>query len=193
MVGRTNLETLDVPTAVEWRAWLRENHLSKEGVWLVFYRAGSGTPSISYGDALDEALAYGWIDSIIKKLDECRYVRKFTPRRPGSIWSKLNLERASVLVREGRMAEWGMHAYEKRTGEPSLLDQFNAGRAPPIEEFEAALRKNRKAWSNYRRMSPSQRKRYLLWISGAKRLETRHRRMAEAVLLVEQNVRNLLK
>jgi uncharacterized protein YdeI (YjbR/CyaY-like superfamily) len=84
------LQTLEVENAAEWRSWLRKNHLTKEGVWLVF-RKGAMRKSIGYGEALDEALAFGWIDSLIRKIDGDRYARKFTPRRPWSIWSSLNI------------------------------------------------------------------------------------------------------
>jgi uncharacterized protein YdeI (YjbR/CyaY-like superfamily) len=111
------LKTLDVETATEWQSWLRKNHLNSEGIWLVFHRKTDVKPSISYDDAIDEALAYGWIDSIIRKLDGQRYARKFTPRRPGSIWSKSNIERVNRLSRDGKMTKWGLEAFERRTSE----------------------------------------------------------------------------
>jgi uncharacterized protein YdeI (YjbR/CyaY-like superfamily) len=101
----TDLKTLDVEAAAEWRSWLRKNHLNSEAIWLVFHRKTHAKLSISYYDAIDEALAYGWIDSIIRKLDEQSYARKFTPRRPGSIWSRSNIERVKRLRREGRMTK----------------------------------------------------------------------------------------
>jgi uncharacterized protein YdeI (YjbR/CyaY-like superfamily) len=186
-------ETVDVPTAEEWRAWLSKHHLGKKEVWVVFHKKDSGVPSISYDGALDEALAYGWIDSVIRKIDGQRYARKFTPRRPGSIWSRYNVERVERLRSEGRMTEWGENAFRKKTGEVSLLEKVNAEGAPVPRDFLAALRKDRVAWSNFKRMAPSHRKRYLVWLAGAKRPETRKKRIAEAVLLVRQNVKNLLK
>lgn len=185
------LETLDVRDAREWRDWLGRHHLDREGVLLVFHKGG--TPSITYDQALDEALAYGWIDSVIRKVDDEKYTRKFTPRRPGSVWSKLNVDRVSRLTREGRMTKWGLAAFSQRTSEVSLLEQFNAGQIGTPPGFEAALKKDRKAWENYQRMAPSHRKRYFIWISGAKRQETREKRIAEAVQLLARNVKNLLK
>ena len=184
---------VDVPGANEWRDWLSEHHLTKQEAWLVFHRRGSGVQSISYDEALDEALAYGWIDSIIKKLDDRRYARRFTPRRPGSIWSKLNVERVNRLKREGKMTVWGLKAFEMRTGKISLLDQAKEGRISMPPEFETELKKNSLAWANYQRIAPSHRKRYLIWIAGAKRPETRERRVAEAVGLIAKNVKELLK
>jgi uncharacterized protein YdeI (YjbR/CyaY-like superfamily) len=187
------LETLDVSRAADWNSWLRRNHLVKEGVWLVFYRKDSGRPSISYDEAVSEALAFGWIDSIIKKIDEEKFVRKFTPRRPGSVWSKYNIKRIEVLTAEGRMTKWGLGAFAKRTDEISLLERFNAEGVRIPKDLEDALRKNKRAWANFGRFTPSYRKGYLIWISEAKRPETRQKRIAEAVVLISRNVKALLK
>ena len=160
---------------------------------MAFYKKDSGHVTISYEAAVDEALAFGWIDSVIKKVDEKRFVRKFTPRRPGSVWSKYNLERVKKLRAEGRMTKAGLEAFEKRTGKVSLLEQF-AGKPLEIpEDLKAALRKNRAAQEAFLRFGPSHRKRYLMWISAAKKPETRKKRIAEAVVLISQNVKNLLK
>lgn len=185
------LETLDFKDATGWRRWLLAHHLESPGVMLVFHKGG--VPSITYDEALDEALPYGWIDSVIRRVDDERYVRKFSPRRPGSVWSRLNIERAVRLKRAGKMTEWGLAAFSRRTSEPSLLEQYNAGRIDVSREFETALRKNRRAWENYLNMAPSHRKRYAIWIAGAKKADTRKRRIEEAVKLIEANVRNLLK
>jgi uncharacterized protein YdeI (YjbR/CyaY-like superfamily) len=187
------VETVDAADTAEWHTWLLKNHLTSAAAWLVFRRAGSKIPSISYGDALDEALAFGWIDSVIRKIDEERYVRKFTPRRPGSIWSKLNIDRVARLRKEGRMTKWGLELFDKRTDEISLLEKVTAEGAPVPEDLEAALRKNKQAWANWLGMAPSHRKRYLVWLAGAKKPETRRKRIGEAVELVAENVKNLLK
>ena len=189
----TALEEFDPGGAEDWHEWLQKNHLDRQGVWLVFHRQNTGKKSISYQDALDEALAYGWIDSVIRKLDDTRYARKFTPRRPGSIWSNSNAARVQELHREGKMTRWGLDTYEKRTRKIPLLERFNKGQIAVPKEFEAALRKNKRAWKNYKAMAPSYRKRYLLWVSGAKRPETQQRRIAEAVRLVADNQLELLK
>ena len=191
MEGVEVLEVLDVTDAKGWRAWLRSNHLAKKGVWLVFHKGGM--PSITYDDALDGALAYGWIDSVIKKLDEARYARRFTPRRPGSVWSALNVGRISRLRREGRMTKWGLRAFSERSAETSSLEKFDSGELPFPKDLERALRRNNRAWANYLQMAPNHRKRYFVWVSDAKRPETRERRIAEAVRLIASNVKDLLK
>ena len=108
-----SLKMLDARKPRDWRSWLDKNHETEDGVWLVFHKKGSREPSISYDEAIDEALAYGWIDSVIRRIDESRYARKFTPRRPWSIWSKLNIDRVMKLTEEGRMTRWGLTAFEK--------------------------------------------------------------------------------
>jgi uncharacterized protein YdeI (YjbR/CyaY-like superfamily) len=187
------LEALDVGGAEDWRDWLREHHLASEGVWLIFHRSGSGAKSIAYEEAVEEALAFGWIDSIIKKIDDRKYARKFTPRRQGSVWSKSNIERVERLRSQGRMTWWGLKAFDERTGKVSTLERFNAGQVAVPDGFEAALRRNERAWANFQNMAPSHRKRYLLWVSEAKKPETKEKRIAEAVRLVEKNVKDLLK
>ena len=159
----------------------------------MFHKKDSGEKSISYEDALDEALAFGWIDSFIKKLDERRFVRKFTPRRPWSMWSKLNIVRVEKLAGEGRMTRWGLEAFEKRTREISLLDKINADSIRIPHDFEDCLRKNKKAWEYFERFSSSYRKRYLIWISRTKTPETRAKRITEAVDLVSRNMKAPLK
>jgi uncharacterized protein YdeI (YjbR/CyaY-like superfamily) len=185
------LETLDVVDRRGWHDWLEKHHLESVGVMLVFHKGGA--PTITYDESLDEALAYGWIDSVIRKIDDRRYVRKFTPRRPGSIWSTPNINRVERLEREGRMTQWGAAAFERRTPEISDLEKVTAEGAKVPSDFEIALRKHRKAWENFQKMAPSHRKRYLIWLAGAKKPETRKKRIGEAVKLVEKNVKNLMK
>ena len=186
----SGLETLEVEDAPGWRAWLRDNHLTKRGVWLVFRK---GAKSIGYDEAIDEALAYGWIDSIIRRVDDSRYVRKFTPRNPWSIWSALNIDRVKKLTAEGRMTRWGLDAFAKRTSEISRLERVNADGLRMPSDLLKALRANPTAWNNFKDFAPSHRKRYAMWITDAKKPETRKKRIAEAVELVSRNVKDLLK
>jgi uncharacterized protein YdeI (YjbR/CyaY-like superfamily) len=186
-------ETLEVRDQREWHSWLKRNHLKTQGVWLVFHRKGRGNPSPTYEKALDWALAYGWIDSLIKKLDDSRYARKFTPRKPWSIWSTPNINRVKRLNLEGKMTKWGLEAFAMRTSEKSLLEQFSDKEVEIPKDLEQALRANFKAWTNFQKFSPGYRKRYLIWISGAKKSETRRKRISEAVELISANVKALLK
>src|SRR3954447_21845386 len=107
MAGSKRLKTLDVRTLAGWRRWLAEHHDSDTEVWLIFHKRHTGEPSVEYGDALDEALCFGWIDSLIKRLDDDRYARKFTPRKPDSKWSSVNRRRYAVLEASGRLMPSG--------------------------------------------------------------------------------------
>lgn len=100
-------ETLDVASCDAWRRWLAEHHVQKEEIWLIFYKMASGKPSLSYDEAVEEAICYGWIDSQIKSMDQERFARRFTPRREGSGWSDPNRKRALRMLREGRMTDAG--------------------------------------------------------------------------------------
>ena len=186
------LETLEVNGAREWHSWLSKHHLRKQGVWLVF-RKGARARSLDYYEALDEALAFGWIDSLIKKIDGERYVRKFTPRRPYSTWSASNIERVEKLKAGRRMTKWGLEAFAKRTSEISILEKINAEGVKIPSDLRIALKSNKKAWDNFVKFGPSHRKRYLIWILSARKPATRKRRIAEAVRIISQNVKNLLK
>lgn len=184
------LETLEVEDAAQWRLWLATNHQS-HGIWLVFRKKGA--KSLSYDEAVDGALAYGWIDSLVRRIDDTKYARKFTPRKPWSIWSSSNIARVKRLQGEGRMTKWGLEAFAKRTSKVSMLERFNAEGTKVPADLEEALRANAKAWSNYKKFAPSHRKRYAIWISAAKRPEARKRRITEAVDLISENVKDLLK
>ena len=181
-------ERLYVTGRDEWRAWLLGHHDVTKVVWLVFYRKETGEPSLLYEDAVEEALCYGWIDSIIKKIDDASYARKFTPRTETAVWSEDNKRRVAKLVREGRMADAGQRVIEaaKRNGS---WDRGYA--APPAAEmpaeFEAALAANETARCNFEKLAPSHRKQYLRWVAGAKQSGTRVRRAAEAVGRLERN------
>jgi len=161
---------------------------------LVYSKKHSGKPSIPYEDSVEEAICFGWIDGIIKKIDDERYARKFLPRRSGSRWSESNKTRAERMIREGRMTAVGMAKVNeaKENGE-----WFKAHAIPKdlvIPAFiEEALAKNKKANENFNRLAESYRKLYVRWISSAKRQETRLRRLEEAIGLLEQNKKLGLK
>ena len=142
---------------------------------------------------LMKPLAYGWIDSLVRKIDDKRFARKFTPHRPWSIWSKLNIKKVRELTQEGRMTQWGLAAFVKRMSEISFLEKLNAEEVKIPMDLEASLRENKEAWENFEKFAPSYRKRYLVWISGAKSVETRAKRIEESVMLISKNVKTLLK
>ena len=181
--------TLYVTDREQWRGWLQQNHETESEVWLVFYKKTSGKPRIPYDEAVEEALCFGWIDSLVRRIDEEKYAQKFTPRKVKSKWSASNRERIARLMREGRMTEAGL-AKAGFLSDPDVREDARARRPegepvpPPVER---ALRLNGTAWDNFRKLAPSYRRNYVGWIMAAKRQETRDRRLEEAVRLLEQN------
>jgi len=181
------MKQLYVKTRTEWRQWLTGHHGAAAGIWLVCYKKETGKPTLAYDDAVEEALCFGWIDSVIKKLDEERYARKFTPRRAGSLWSALNKRRVAKLTRKGLMTPAGkaVVAEAKKSG---LWDKPDGRASAPAmsPELTAALAENLKAKQFFEQLAPSYRKQFVMWTAAAKRQETRDRRVAEALSLLEQ-------
>ena len=179
-------QTFTAPDRAAWHDWLAE-HGTREGeVWLVYYKAGTGKPTISYPDSLEEALCFGWVDSIIQKIDEEKYARKFNPRRVGSKWSELNKHLVAKLIREGRMTAAGLAKVDFPVAEaPAKRPKRSA--LPLPDWLKAGLKTSPKAWENFQKLAPSHQRNYIGWISDAKREETRQRRIREAIIRLEKN------
>lgn len=190
------MELLRVSKRADWRAWLETNCSSEGGVWLVFPRKHSGEASICYEDAVEEALCFGWIDSTVRKLDDDRYARRFTPRKPGSVWSDLNKTRADKVISEGRMTEAGLRLvrHAKASGEwDRISGRERIDEETPPPELLEALRGSPSAEAFFEALPRSCRKQYIIWIAVAKRPETRQRRAQEAMRLLERGERLGLK
>lgn len=180
-------QTFHAPDRAAWRAWLAERHASEKEVWLVYFRAESGQPSISYEDSVEEALCFGWIDSLIQNIDEQRHARKFTPRRPGSAWSDSNKRRVAKVIAEGRMTPAGL----------AKIDYPLYAPPPPAAKKElvvpdwlaAGLQASPQAWANFEALPLTQRRRYVMWLSDAKREETRRQRLQKAIRMLERSER----
>lgn len=171
----------------EWRNWLNQNHGKSTGIWLVFYKKHTGKPTLEYDAAVEEALCFGWIDSIIKKLDGERYVRKFTPRKSDSRWSELNKKRVKKLMRQGLMRESGV-AKVTEAKESGLWEESDRPQIPSEipKELESALAKNKKAKVFFDQLALTYQKQFIGWISVAKRQETKYCRVGESIALLEQ-------
>ena len=182
-------KTLYVADRDSWRAWLEENHARETEVWLVYYKKHARRPRIPYDDAVEEALCFGWIDSTVRRLDEDRFLQRFTPRKDAGNWSESNRRRVRKLIAEGKMTEAGLAKIAD-----GILDAPPAPK-PERKELEVprfiseALMKRRKAWENFNRLAPSYRREYVTWITEAKREETRERRLKEAVALLSDGKR----
>jgi uncharacterized protein YdeI (YjbR/CyaY-like superfamily) len=165
-----------------WRRWLAANHDQASEIWLTYYKKGTGKRSVTYEEALDEALCYGWIDSTVKALDAERYMQRWTPRKPGSIWSARNKESLARLIAEGRMHKAGLAKVRaaKRDGSWTTIDAINRDQETPAELLDTLAAKPG-ARENFDALSASQKKLWGWWIQSAKRLETKKRRAEAAV------------
>ncbi|WP_026880381.1 YdeI/OmpD-associated family protein [Hymenobacter norwichensis] len=172
-----------------WRQWLQEHHASGPGVWLVYCKKSSGQPSLTYAEAVEEALCFGWIDSHPRKLDADRTQLLFTPRKPRSGWSRVNKERLERLEAAGQLMPAGLAAIAraKQNGAWESLDAAEAGLVP--DDLAAALAANAPAAQYFAAFSPSARKMILTWVLAAKQPETRARRISETVRLAALNKR----
>jgi uncharacterized protein YdeI (YjbR/CyaY-like superfamily) len=176
------LPALEVKNRREWRAWLRKHHAGSDGVELVFFKKHTGRQSIAYAEALEEALCFGWIDGLKRRIDDERYSFRFTPRKPRSKWSPRNIEMAQRLIDAGKMAAAGQAAFERRrVYAPETLEKIAEPEPPLSPELEKAIRSNRKAWKHFNDLAPGYRKRYVQWLMAAKRPETRKKRLAEVI------------
>jgi uncharacterized protein YdeI (YjbR/CyaY-like superfamily) len=173
----------------EWRNWLNDNHLSEKSVWLIMYKKQSGEPTITYNEAVEEALCFGWIDSKPNKRDEKSFYQYFTKRNPKSVWSKLNKERVSVLLGQGLMAQAGIEAMEiaKKNGSWSILDEIDNLHEP--DDLRLILAANPNAKRNWENFPASAKKGILFWISSAKQPATRQNRIEQIVRLAAENKR----
>jgi uncharacterized protein YdeI (YjbR/CyaY-like superfamily) len=175
------MKLLHVTTREDWRAWLAGHHATETEVWLVYAKQHTGKPRVSYDAAVEEALCYGWIDSIVRRLDDDHYAQKFTPRKDRTNWSASNLERLRHLLAEGKMTEAGLAVLHP---DPSYQPAERSGpEAPPF--LEEALKQSPAAWESFQRLAPSHRKNYVRWITEAKKDETRQRRLQEAIRKLE--------
>ncbi len=184
-------KTTHPKTRSQWRSWLEKNHSTSPGVWLVYYKKESGKRRLHYGEAVEEALCFGWIDSLPRKLDDERSMLKFTPRKHNSVWSQLNKTRVLQLMQQNLMMPAGLASIQ-RAKENGSWDTLSASDAaaeqntiPP--DLEKAFAKNKKAKTNFIAFSKSIRKQFLSWIDSAKRPETRAARITQTVLMAAAN------
>ena len=185
------MKTFDARTAERWRAWLDEHHASASDIWLVYHKKHTGKASVAYLDALDEALCYGWIDSLVKRIDGDRYARKYTPRKQGSKWSAINRKRYAALEAAGRLAPAGKARSPKgaavarppKVAVPAKLPGYIA----------KALKSTPQAWTYFKTLAPSHQRRYMMWIHMAKQQATRERRLRDAIRLLSSRQKLGLK
>jgi uncharacterized protein YdeI (YjbR/CyaY-like superfamily) len=180
-------QTITAKNRNEWREWLEQHHASEIDVWLIFYKKNSGIPSVTLAEAVEEALCYGWIDSVMKSLDELRFTLRFTPRKNMN-WSETNKRRALKMTQQGRMTPAGLvkinFELEEAAQPMPKKDDFELP-----EELLNILRDNPAAWQNFEKLPPSHKRRYIGWLLSAKQADTRLRRAALATEMLEYDLR----
>ena len=180
------LETFTPTSRQHWREWLLENHAAQQSIWLIYHKKQAATPTLTWSEAVSEALCFGWIDSQSQPIDEARYRQFFSRRKPTSGWSKVNKEKVRHLLAEGRMAPAGLAAIEtaKRNGSWTMLDEVEALAIP--EDLAAEFANMPGASSYFTGLSRTDKRNLLQWLVLARRPATRQSRIAEIVALAEQ-------
>ena len=164
-------------TPAEFRRWLERNHAKAQELWVGFYKKGTGKPSITWPEAVAEALCYGWIDGVRRSIDDDSYRIRFTPRKPNSTWSAVNIRTAQELIAAGRMRPAGLAAFQSRREDLERRYSFEQGEVAFEPWMEKEFRKRKKAWAFFESQPPSYRKTATWWVISAKREETRRKRL----------------
>jgi len=166
----------------DFRAWLEQHHDGERELWVGYFKKGSGRPSMTWPESVDEALCFGWIDGVRKRVDAERYMIRFSPRRAGSVWSAVNIGRVEALTRQGRMWPAGLDAFEARRVDRSGIYSYEQrDRAVLDPAFERRFRAEGEAWTAFEAMPRSYRQAAIRWVMTAKKEETRERRLATLI------------
>jgi len=196
-IPKQDYKTTHPKTRSQWRKWLQKNHSTSPGIWLIYYKKDTGKRKFDYADAVEEALCFGWIDSQPRKLDDERAMLKFTPRKPKSIWSKLNKQRIEKLIEQKLMTTAGINKIEEAKKNESWntlnSSDFHATNNSLPEELRKAMSKNKKALKNFLAFPPGYRKRFLYWIDSAKTAGTKAARIKQTLLMAAANKKPGLK
>lgn len=168
-------------TAEDFRRWLEEHHATAKELWVGYHKKGSGQPSVSYPESVDEALAFGWIDGVRKGLGPATYANRFTPRKPGSTWSAVNVRRVGELTAAGRMHPAGLAAFAARDPAKTELYSYERETAALDAEAERRFRADPAAWDFFQAQPPSYRRTVTWWVVSAKKVETRRRRLDKLI------------
>jgi uncharacterized protein YdeI (YjbR/CyaY-like superfamily) len=178
-------------TRAQWRAWLKLNHKKSKGLWLGYYKKHTKKASVTYEEAVQEALCWGWIDSQIHRVDDERYIQRYTPRHKDSIWSETNRKRVALMIKTGQMTNAGLEKIklmkQPETDEATRAQLAKDPATPP--DLKKALKADKKAWPVWQDWAPSYRKTYIWFIADAKRACTRQNRIKQVVKRVAQGLK----
>lgn len=176
------MEPIFFPTPADFRQWLEQHHEHEKELLVGYYKKGTGRPSMTWPESVEEALCFGWIDGVRKSIDDERYMIRFTPRKPSSIWSAVNIANVEKLIAQGRMQPRGLEAFNKRKPEKSAIYSFERTETPTLtDDEEAQFRANRTAWDFFDSQSNSYKRTTLHWVVSAKKPETRQKRLATLI------------
>ncbi len=174
----------------EMRAWFKKNHARVPEIWVGFHKKDSGHPSVTWPEAVDQALCFGWIDGIRKNIDSSRYKIRFTPRRKRSIWSNVNLKRAGELVEAGEMHPAGLKVFQERSAPRTGIYSYEQKNEAPLDaDFERTFRAAKSAWDFFQAQPPGYRQTLTWWVVSAKKPETRLKRLATLIEKSAQQIR----
>jgi uncharacterized protein YdeI (YjbR/CyaY-like superfamily) len=165
----------------DFRKWLQKNHKKEKELLVGFYKVGSGKPSMTWSEAVDEALCFGWIDAVRKSIDKDSYQIRFTQRKPTSIWSAVNIKKVEELTKAGLMQPAGLESFKKRTESKSRIYPHEKDEAALPQEFTRQLKANKKAWDYFQALAPSYKKLSIHWVTGAKQETTRIKRLHQLI------------
>jgi uncharacterized protein YdeI (YjbR/CyaY-like superfamily) len=174
------------PTKSKLRKWFEKNHDKVDELWIGYYKKGTGKPSITWQESVDEALCFGWIDGIRKSIDEESYMIRFTPRRKDSIWSAVNTKRIKELIKLGLVNPAGLEAFNKRDEKKTNRYSFEQKNVKFPKEFEKKFKANKKAWTYFQKLPPSARRPSKWWVISAKKEETKLRRLDTLIQCSEE-------
>ncbi len=169
-------------TPAGFRSWLERNHSDADELLVGFHKRGAGTPSITWPEAVDQALCFGWIDGVRRRIDSARYTIRFTPRRVGSTWSAVNIDRVAELQAQGLMQPAGLKAFEQRSEKKSRTYSYEREDTPTLERaLEKLLKADKKAWTFFQSQAPSYQRKVIHWVMTAKKAEIRQKRIGRLI------------
>jgi uncharacterized protein YdeI (YjbR/CyaY-like superfamily) len=176
------MEPITFTAPEDFRRWLEQHHDRASELWVGYYRKSTGKSSMTWQESVDEALCFGWIDGIRKRIDDERYMNRFTPRRPGSTWSAINIRRVGELTAQGRMRPAGLRAFEARRDDRSGIYSYEQRHRAVLDPvFERKFRTNEEAWAHFEARPSSYRQAAVRWVMSAKKEETRERRLGQLI------------
>jgi len=176
------MESTFFETPADYRAWLEDNHDKEKELLVGFYKTKSGKPSITWPESVDQVLCFGWIDGVRRRIDDDSYSIRFTPRKPGSIWSDVNVKKVAELTEQGLMRPAGVKAFEARKEDKSGIYSFEQKDEIKLDDaYEKQFRANKKAWEWFQAQAPSYQKAAMWWVISAKKEETRLKRIATLI------------